>query len=112
MRSAEEILKKFEEDRFCGFEEFHKEEIIKMMNVYAKEVFEADRDYYMTKVPKYKEFEDLLKEIKEPQKKAFNELDPYGEENWDEKENKNGCSVCGTELKPSDIDWSSLFDDI
>ena len=41
---AEEILKECEEDRLCGFEEFDRNEIIMMMNMYAKEAFNAARE--------------------------------------------------------------------
>ena len=100
---AEEILKECEEDRLCGFEEFDRNEIIMMMNMYAKEAFNAAREkknqiitmngtqyesYYLPKIPKYDKFDEWLKNTKEI-KRVFNELDPYGEENWDDNDKVN-----------------------
>jgi len=104
MRSAEEILKKFEDDRLCGFEEFDRKEIIKMMNEYAKDAFKASKETkkrnfhgVLKYEQKYYNFDEWLKSTEEP-KRIISELDPYGEENWDEKENT--CTNSETPLKP------------
>jgi hypothetical protein len=120
MKSAREVLKEFEEKRLCSFYEFHENEIIEMMNAYAKEVFKLAKEkvpgsqhWNFVQAEKYFSFEKLLKD-NEPVKvkRIVSDIDPYGEENWDEKENKSGCSVCGTELKSSDADmWDFCLDD-